>query len=165
MTNRPNVHLINYSTLNMTSPFLTSEQSRDYLDVVTVITVEKINGSPATATLSPTFQLWHAVVGGNQDEVNTGGTGVDPANSWLTLSAASNPSLLPDGDWPVNLDVSGAAVATPIILARRILGGFPWRLKLDWAFTGGSSPSMQISAMSYCRERFAGGFDRAQSGT
>jgi len=158
MTIRSNVHLINYNTTLMTSPFITSEQSRDYLDAVVVITAESIVGAPTTVTITPKFQLWHSVVGGNQEEVNTGGSGVDPTNSWVDLSAASNPSLLPDGDWPTSFDVSTAATATPVILARRISGGFPWRLKISWAFTGGTAPGIRLSAMTYGRERFVGGF-------
>lgn len=166
MTTRMNVHLNKYSTLNhsiaATGPFYTSEQGRDYLDSVTVITVEKILGAPTTVTITPKFQLWHSVIGGNQTEANTGASGVDPVISWVDLSAASNPSLLPDGDWPTALDVSGAGTGytTPVIIARRISGGFPWRLKINWAFTGGTSPRIELSAVTYSRERFGGGNDR-----
>jgi hypothetical protein len=154
-----------YSTANMTSPFLSPEMPRAIQDALVVVTVESVSGSPTTVTISPMFQYWHSIIGGNQEEVIDGGSGISPTISWFTVAAVSNPSLLPDGDWPVAQDVSAAETAnTPVSFARRIDGGFPWRLNVAWAFTGGTSPAMILSAIAYCREGPPGGFDRVESG-
>lgn len=157
--------LNNFATSSMTSPFVSPELPRNLTDAVVVITVESISGAPTAATITPQFQLWHSVIGGNQEEVFLGGSGVNPDVSWLALTAAQNPSLLPDNDWPVGLDVSAATTGAPVMVARRISGGFPWRLSLAWALTGGTSPAMKISAIAYCREIPTPGFDRVESGS
>lgn len=164
MTTRALPQLIYQSTSSLTSPFVTSEQARDVDYAIAVITIESISGAPSTATISPKFQLWHSIVGGNQEEVNSGGSGMDPANSWMTLAASSNPFLLPDGDWPTSLDISTATLTAPVQVARTIRGGAPWRLSVPFVFTGGTSPSARMSVIIYNRERFVGGFDRVDSG-
>ncbi len=156
--------LSGYSTANMTSPFLSPELPRNLRDALVVVTVEALTGAPSTATVSPRFQVWHSHVGGHQDEVILGGSGASPVDTWFDIAAVTNPSLLPDGDWPVGLDVSGAVLATPVATFRRIDGGFPWRLRIAWALTGGSSPAMSLSAIAYCRELPPSGFDRVESG-
>lgn len=154
-----------FSTASMTAPFLTAEMPREMLDATVVVTVESISGAPTTATISPKLQLWHSVVGGNQEEVFSGASGTDPTNSWFDIKAANNPSMVPDGDFPTTFDVAAATIAMPLSTFRTVRGGFPWRLSLSWAFTGGTTPSMKISAMAFVRERFVGGFDRIDSGT
>ena len=153
------------STANMTSPYQSPEMGRNLIDAVVIVTVESISGGPSVATVSPTFQIWHSVIGGNQEEVIDGGSGTSPVNSWATLAAAANPSLMPDGDWPVSINVAGATLTSPVMTTLRIDGGFPWRLNLAWALTGGTSPSMLLSAIAYLRELPAPGFDRLESGS
>lgn len=165
MTVRALPLLNSFSTSSMTAPFLTAEMPREILDATVVVTVESISGTPTTATISPKLQLWHSVIGGNQEEVYSGASGTDPTNSWFDIKYANNPSMLPDGDFPTALDVSAATLAVPVSTFRTVRGGFPWRLSLSWAFTGGTTPSMKISAMAFVRERFVGGFDRIDSGT
>lgn len=157
--------LSGYTTASMTSPFVSPEMPRNLQDALVIVTVESISGSPTTATITPSFEVWHSHVGTNQEAVVLGGSGASPVDSWFTINSTSNPSMLPDGSWPVGLDVSAAVLATPISTFRRIDGGFPWRLRIAWAFTGGSTPSMKISAMAYCRELPAPGFDRVESGS
>lgn len=146
-----------------TSPWVGPEMPRNLTDALVVVTVGGLTGAPTAATITPKFQLWHSVIGGNQEEVILGGTGVSPANSWFDLSAAQNPSLLPDGDWPSALSVVAATVSAPIAVARTIRGGFPWRLQLAWALTGGTSPTAELNVIAYCRELPHGGFDRVES--
>lgn len=157
--------LNNYASTNMTAPFLTPEMPRSMHDALVVIMIENITGGPSAATISPSFQVWNSICGGNQEEVINGGSGVDPTISWFNIAAASNPSMLPDGDWPSLFDVSGATGTTPVAVFKRIDGGFPWRLSLNWALTGGTSPSMKITAIAYVREHVASGSDRTDSGT
>jgi hypothetical protein len=165
MTIRALPLLAAYTTASMTAPFLGPEMPREMTDALVMVTVESISGGPATATITPHFQVWHSILGGNQEEVFSGGAGTDPTNSWFNIVAANNPSMLPDGDWASATDVSAAVLATPVAVFKTIRGGFPWRLRLDWALTGGASPAMKISAIAYIRERFVGGFDRVESGT
>lgn len=165
MTVRALPLLSNYSTANLSAPWVSPELPREMADALVVVTAEALSGGPATATVSPTFQVWHSILGGNQEEVYSGAAGVDPTNSWYDIAAASNPSMLPDGDWPAALDVSGATLTTPVGVFRTIRGGFPWRVKLNWALTGGTSPTIKLSVIAYVRERFVGGFDRVESGT
>jgi hypothetical protein len=165
MTIRTLPLLSSFSTANLSAPFLSPEMPRDLLDATVVVSVESISGAPSAATLTPKFQIWHSVIGGNQDEVYTGASGTDPTNSWYDIGSAANPGMLPDGDWAAALDVSAAALASPVAMFKTIRGGFPWRLKLNWSLTGGTAPAMKISAIAYCRERFVGGFDRNDSGT
>ncbi len=157
--------LSGYSTSNMTSPFVTPEMPRNIEDALVMVTVESVTGSPTTATITPSFEVWHSHVGGNQEEVILGGSGTSPLDSWFTIQSAQNPSMLPDGAWPTALDVSTAVVATPISTFRRIGGGFPWRLKIAWNLAGGSTPTLTISAIAYVRELPAPGFDRMESGS
>lgn len=163
MTIRPVPILSGYLTSNMTSPYVSPEMPRDLVDATVIVTVEQVNGSPTTATISPKFQIWHSHVGGHQDEVILGGAGASPYDTWFDITAAANPNTLPDGDWPSSFDVSTATLAAPKSVFRTIRGGFPWRLVIPWALAGGTTPSLRISAMAYCRERFIGGFDRVES--
>lgn len=146
------------------SPWKGPEMPRSIYDALVVVTVEAITGAPATATITPGFDVWHSVVGGNTEEVINGGVGASPAASWFPIAAASNPSLVPDGDFPAALDVHAATVAAPIATFKRIAGGFPWRFSLAFALTGGAAPSMRVSAIAYIREGYVGGFDRVESG-
>ncbi len=159
------VLLSGYSTASMSSPFVTPELPRNIEDALVVISVESITGSPTAATITPTFEVWHSHVGTNQDEVVLGGSGLSPVDSWYTINSALNPSMMPDGAWPTALDVSGATTSTPVGTFRRIGGGFPWRLKIAWSLSGGSTPSMKLSAMAYLREIQPAGFDRVESGS
>lgn len=159
------IPLLSYFSIGtISSPWLGPEMPRSAYDALVVVTCEAVTGSPGAATVTPKFQLWHSVIGGNQEEVVNGGSGVDPTNSWFDLGATANPSLLPDGDWAATADVSAATTSAPVIVgAKTIRGGFPWRLKLAWALTGGTSPTMRLSAIAYLREGFVGGFDRVES--
>jgi hypothetical protein len=157
--------LSSYASSSMTSPFISPEMPRNLDSAVVIVSVESISGSPSTATITPKFQIWHSHVGGNQEEVILGGAGTSPLDSWFDITVAANPYLLPDGDWAATTNVAAAVLATPISVFKTIRGGFPWRLNLAWAFTGGSSPSMKISAMAYCMERPLPGFERDESGT
>jgi hypothetical protein len=145
--------LSGYSSSNMTSPYQSPEMPRNLDSALVIVTVESISGSPSTATITPKFQVWHSHVGGNQEEVILGGAGTSPLDSWFDIAVAANPYMLPDGDWASATDVKAAVLATPISVFKTLRGGFPWRLSLAWAFTGGTSPSMKISAMAYCMER------------
>lgn len=156
--------LSSYSTSSMTSPYLSPEMPRNLDSALVIVTVESVSGSPSTATITPKFQVWHSHVGGNQEEIILGGTGTSPVDSWFDIGVTANPYLMPDGDWAATTDVKAAVVATPISVFKTIRGGFPWRLSIAWAFTGGTSPSMKISAMAYCNERPISGFDRVESG-
>lgn len=157
--------LSSYSTASLTNPWKDcTEQGRNIDSALVVVTVESISGSPSTATLSPKFQVWHSHVGGNQEEVILGGSGTSPYDSWFDVGVTDNPNLLPDGDWPAAKDVKAATLTVPISMYKTIRGGFPWRLTLSWAFTGGTSPSMKISAMAYYKELPPPGFDRVESG-
>lgn len=156
--------LSGYSTANMTSPFISPEMPRNLDSALVIVTVEEISGSPSTATISPKFQVWHSHVGGNQEEVILGGTGTSPEDSWFDITVTGNPYVLPDGDWPATVNVAPATLTVPVSVFRTLRGGFPWRLRLSWAFTGGTTPSMRISAMAYCAERLGPGFDRVESG-
>jgi hypothetical protein len=157
--------LSGYSTSNMTSPYVGPEMPRNLQSALVIVTVESISGGPATATITPKLQVWHSHVGTNQEEVILGGTGSSPLDTWFDITAAGNPSLLPDGNFPTALDVSAAVLAVPISTFKTISGGFPWRLNLAWALTGGTTPSMKISAMAYCSELPSPGFDRVESGS
>lgn len=151
-------------TNTLTSPWVSPELPRGMEDAIVAIVAEQTLGAPATATFTPTIQLWHGTVGGNWVENGGGGgTGLYPANSWQTLNATSNPSLLPDGDFGT-VDVAPATIAVPIYVTKRVSGGFPWRVKLDWALTGGTNPKVQFSMQLYIREAPAVGFDRVESG-
>lgn len=157
--------LSGFSTSSMTSPYVSPEMPRNLDSALVIVTVESISGSPSTATITPKFQVWHSHVGGNQEEVVLGGAGTSPVDSWFDITNANNPYLLPDGDWAAATNVAAAVLATPISVFKSLRGGFPWRLSLAWAFTGGTSPSMKISAMAYCAERHGHGFDRVESGS
>lgn len=157
--------LSSYSSSSMTSPYISPEMPRNLDSALVIVTVESISGSPSTATITPKFQVWHSHVGGNQEEVILGGAGTSPLDSWFDIGVTANPYLMPDGDWAATTDVKAAVLATPISVFKTLRGGFPWRLSLAWAFTGGSSPSMKISAMAYCMERPSPSFDRVESGT
>lgn len=166
MTIRAISLLNNFSTASMASPWLSPEMPREMQNAVVLVMAEQTSGAPATATISPTFQAWCSICGSNQEEVSAAGGGTDPTISWFTLAAAANPSLLPDGDWPATTDVSAAVFATPVGVLKRIDGGFPWRLRIAWALTGGTTPAIKLTAIAYVRERFVGGFDRREnSGT
>lgn len=152
-------------TTGLTSPLLSPEMPRGMHDAVVAIAVEQVQGAPTTATITPTIQLWHPTVGGNWVENGGGsGAGLYPRFSWQTLSAAENPSLLPDGDFPATLNVSAATTSTPVYITRRVDGGFPWRLSLAWTLTGGTSPKIGLSVNVFIRESPAAGFDRVESG-
>lgn len=159
------IPLVNGAWTNgLTSPWVSPELPRGMHDAVIAIVAEQTIGAPSAATLTPSIQLLHATVGGNWVENGGGGgDGLYPANAWQTLDAATNPSLLPDGNWAA-MAVQAATTSAPVYAARRIGGGFPWRLRLDWAFTGGSNPKTQFSVNLYIREFAAGGFDRVESG-
>lgn len=165
MTIRAIPLLSGYLSTSMTSPFVGPEMPRELVDSTVIVTVEQVQGSPTTATISPKFQIWHSHVGQNQEEVILGQVsgGASPYDTWFDISATSNPNMLPDGDWPTSFDVSAATAAVPKSTFRTIRGGFPWRLVIPWTVSGGSAPSIRISAMAYCRERFVGGFDRVES--
>lgn len=152
-------------TNTLTSPWVSPELPRGMYDAVVAVVAEQTLGAPTTATISPEIQLWHGTVGGNWFE-NAGGSGVGlyPANSWQTLAAAQNPSLLPDGDFPATTDVKAATTSAPVYLTKRVSGGFPWRVRLAWALTGGAGPKIQLSVNLYVREASPGGFDRVESG-
>lgn len=165
MTVRHNALLNSYTFSGAGTFDQNQEMPRNLIDSLTVITVESISGAPTTATISPKFWLWHSMVGGNQEEANTGGAGLSPDKSWLRIVTAQNPSLLPDGDWPTALDVSAASLTAPVMVARSLKGGFPWKLSVDVAFTGGAAPSLRLSVMTYFNERPGMGFDRVESST
>lgn len=154
--------LSGFTTASMTSPYVSPEMPRNIEDALVIVTVESITGTPTGMTVTPTFEVWHSHVGTQQDEVVISGTGLSPVDSWFPIAAATNPSMMPDGDWPVGLDVVGA-ITVPVATFRRIGGGFPWRLRLAWAFTAGTTPAARISAMAYCREILPAGFDRVES--
>lgn len=147
-----------------TSPFYSAELPRNMESAIVVVTAEAITGSPSAATISPEIQLWHSHVGGNQEEVILGGTGLSPVDSWLTLNATDNPSLLPDGAFAASIDVAAATTSAPTIKVKRVLGGFPWRLKIGWSLTGGTNPAIRLSAVAYVKELPPVGFDRVESG-
>jgi hypothetical protein len=152
------------ATPTFTSPWQSPEMPRDFLDATVVVSVENCTGSPSLAIISPVFQVWHSIVGGNPEEVvDPPGGGTSPVNSWYNLVGNNNPSMLPDGDWPQTWDVSGAVITAPVGLVNTIRGGFPWRLQISWTLTGGTTPALSISAIAYVRERFVGGFDRIES--
>ena len=149
------VPLLNSALVSIlgSSPWKSPEMPRAMKDALVVVTVEAVTGTPATATITPTFEAWHSTVGGNYYEnFESTGSGASPVNTWYAITVANNPSLLPDGDWGSAIDVSSAVVGTPLGYFRRIDGGFPWRLSLAWALTGGTSPTMKVSAIAYIRE-------------
>jgi hypothetical protein len=139
------------------SPYVSPPMKRSIVDAVVMVTVEAVSGVPATATISPTFEVWHSVVGGNYFEVyETTNPGLPPTLSWFPIVAASNPSMLPDGDWPATTDVSGATVGAPVSVFRSIIPrGAPWRIKIAWALTGGIAPTLTIDAICYQRETYS----------
>lgn len=147
-----------------TSPWVSPELPRNMLDAFVIVTVESVSGAPTTATITPKFQAWHSVIGGNVEEVVGGGAGVVPDISWFDIATATNPSLLPDGDWPSAFDVHTATATTPVSTMRSVVGrGYPWRLKVAWAFTGGTTPQMKISAIAYVRHGDESGYDPVES--
>lgn len=165
MTVRHNALLNNYSVTGNQTFDQNQEMPRNLIDSVTVITVESISGAPSAVTITPKFHFWHSMVGGNQEELNSGGSGASPDKTWYPITYASNPSMLPDGDWPTALDVSTATPTTPVGVFRSLKGGFPWKLSVAVAFTGGTAPSLKLSVMTYFNERPAIGLDRIESGT
>jgi hypothetical protein len=138
------------------SPFVSPQMPRSIYDALVIVTVENCSGAPSTATITPSFEVWHSVVGGNYFEVyETSGSGLSPASSWFAVSNANNPSMLPDGDWPATTDVHSATVSAPVSVFKSFVPrGAPWRLKVAWAFSGGTSPALTISAQAYLRETF-----------
>lgn len=128
------------------------EMPRALRGSVTSIVVEEVTGSPTVATITPRFHFWHSMVGGNQEEANTSAAGLSPDKAWFPILAAQNPGMLPDGDWPTALDVKAATMTAPIAVFRSLKGGFPWKFSLDWALTGGTSPIIRVSVMTYFDE-------------
>lgn len=139
-----------------TSPYVGPQMPRSVYDALVVVTVEAVSGAPSAATITPSFEVWHSVVGSNFFETfESTNAGLSPVTSWFAVSNANNPSLLPDGDWPAALDVHSATVSAPVSTFKSFVPrGAPWRLKIAWAFTGGTTPALTISAIAYLRETF-----------
>lgn len=129
------------------SPYTTVELPRWLAWAVVAVTVEDVEGSPTTMSITPRFEMWHSVAGAGEYERIVGTTFTPP---YFALSAATNPFLLPDGDWQPFTNVNPPA--SGLSQAKTIRGGFPWRLRLDWSFTGGNSPAALISAIVYAME-------------
>jgi hypothetical protein len=129
------------------SPYTTVELPRWLDRAVVAVTVETVTGSPTAMAITPSFQMWHSVAGGGEFERLVGTSFTPP---WFDLSADTNPWLLPDGDWaPFTTVTPGPGGLSQ---AKTIRGGFPWRLKLHWTFTGGTGPGAYISAIAYVME-------------
>jgi hypothetical protein len=129
------------------SPYATVELPRWLAWAVVAVTVEGVTGNPTAMTITPRFEMWHSVAGAGEFERLVGTSFTPP---WFVITAASNPFLLPDGDWQSFTNVNPPA--SGLSQARTIRGGFPWRLRLDWSFTGGSGPAAYLSAIAYVME-------------
>lgn len=129
------------------SPYVAVEMPRWFARSFVVVTIEAVTGSPTAMSITPSFEAWHSVAGDSEFERTIGSTFTPP---WFDINAASNPSVFPDGDFAAFTNVAPPANGNSAM--KTILGGFPWRLKLAWTFTGGSAPAAQISAMAYCSE-------------
>jgi hypothetical protein len=129
------------------SPYTTVELPRWLAWAVVAVTIEDVEGSPTAMSITPRFEMWHSVTGGGEFERMVGTSFTPP---YFPITAASNPFLLPDGDWKPFTTVDPPA--SGLSQAKTIRGGFPWRLRLDWSFTSGTSPAAAISAIVYAME-------------
>lgn len=112
-----------------------------------MFTLESVSGAPSAMSITPSFQAWHSIAGDSEYERIVGSSFTPP---WFDINAASNPSVFPDGDFtPITNVAPGASGVSQM---KTIMGGFPWRLKLKFTMTGGTSPIAQVSAMVFAAE-------------
>lgn len=155
--------LLNSYTFSASGTFdQNQEMPRGLRSSVTSIVAEVVTGAPTSVILTPKFHFWHSMVGGNQEEANTGGSGISPDKTWFPITAANNPSMLPDGDWPASFDVTAATLIAPLATFRSLKGGFPWKLVCGVAITGGTAPTVKLSVMTYFDEYPAIGLARGE---
>jgi hypothetical protein len=111
-----------------------------------LIAVEKLNGSPSSASLTPSFQGLMPSGQGNNEGVYTPTSNLP----WFDINdttCGDMRDLQPGGAWGTIASESftNTNPVSPKVHLRRIRGGFPHRLMLRANFSGGSSPSWQVS--------------------
>jgi hypothetical protein len=135
------------STNALGSTYTTCELPRWLDRAIVAITIESVLGAPSAMSITPKFEMWHSVAFGGEFERLVGTSAPPP---WFGITASTNKWLLPDGDWVPFTNVSPGA--SGISQAKTIRGGFPWRVRIDSSFTGGTSPSAKISMIAYVLE-------------
>lgn len=113
------------------------------------IAVEKLNGAPTTATLVPAFQGL-VISGQNNFEGQYGTSSNIPwydLDATSCMTAAGFLDIVPGGTMPTIATQTfvNTTPVTPKVYMARIRGGFPHRLMLRGAFSGGTTPSWQVS--------------------
>lgn len=124
-----------------TSVFTTPEiRAGAAIETVYRFVIEGITGSPTTASLTAKFQMAQRTTGGQ-----TGGAGAvtDALPIWSDMNADTGRDLLPDGDWPTL--IADQTLASPLVIVRRVKGGFSHRLAITPTFTGGTSPAFSMT--------------------
>lgn len=128
-------------------------RARAAKETVWKILVQSIEGAPSAALLTMRFEAAIATSGGNL--VPPAGVGAygptgdpryywtDLRPQWVILNADEHAALLPDGDFPTQ--VATSTLAAPVLLIRRVAGGFDHRLSINPTVSGGTNPHFPLS--------------------
>lgn len=133
-----------------TSTFYTPEIRADAAEeTLYKFALEALEGAPTTASFTVRFQIAlrtsRGVMGQGLGEDNY----TDKAPIWVTINADTHRDLLPDGDWPTRL--ANQTTTLPLLIVRRIRGGFSHRLAITPTYAGGTNPAFVMSCENELR--------------
>ena len=109
---------------------------------------EGLTGSPTTANITTKFQISPLEYGGFNLDWEPNGN----QRNWFDVTAAdANLGGLLETDWPAT--IANETLVSPVIVTRSINLKIPAlvRIKTDITFTGGTTPSFDVSAMMLIR--------------
>lgn len=112
-----------------------------------IVIVQSLQGAPTAATFNLGYEMGVTTSFGNEQPQASPGTYnfsyTDARPYWQGFRAADYPDLLPDGDWPENLATHTTVL--PLMLKRRVRGGFLHRLRVTTTMTGGTDPDFLLT--------------------
>lgn len=128
-------------------------RARAARETVWKILIQSIEGAPTAAALTMRFEAAIGTSGGNLTP--PAGVGMYGANGtpqyywtdlrpqWQILNADDHANLLLDGDFAPQ--VASNSLAAPLLLIKRVAGGFDHRLSINPFYTGGTNPFFPLS--------------------
>lgn len=112
-----------------------------------IVIVQSLQGAPTTARFNLGFEMGVTTSFGNEQPQASPGTYnfsyTDARPYWQSFRATDYPDLLPDGEWPE--DMATQATSLPLMVKRRVRGGFRHRLRVTTFYSGGTSPAFLLT--------------------